>query len=103
MRPDRPLILAVALLAAGLGSIFGYCHGTAGVSAALPLAACSVHLCTTTTGPGALGGLLLIFLGSLLLLWSFLLSIVAQFRGLLSGRGTPPPPQPAIRSDRPAL
>jgi hypothetical protein len=86
MKADRPLILAVLLLAAGLGLIFGYCHGTVGVSAALPLSGASLAICTTTTGPGALGGFVLTVLGVLLLLWATFLAIVAQFRLIAPGR-----------------
>lgn len=101
MKPDRPLILAVVSLASGLGLVFGYCHGTAGVSAAFPLAGCSVHLCTTTNGPGALGGLALILLGALLLLWTCLLAIAAQFRGFVPGHRAPQRAESAPRSERP--
>ena len=85
MKPDRPLILSVLLLAAGLGLIFGYCHGSAGLTAALPISGASFNLCTTTTGPGAVGGFALMVLGLLLLIWSWLSAIVSQIR--LLGRG----------------
>lgn len=101
MKPDRPLIVAVLLLATGLGLVFGYCHGTAGVSAAYPLSSCSVGLCTTTTGPGALGGLALVLLGALLLIWTFVLAIFAQLRSLVPGRKTAQGPEPEARPDRP--
>lgn len=101
MKPDRPLILSVLLLAVGLGLVFGFCHGTAGVSAAYPFSGCSVNLCTTTTGPGALGGLMLVLLGALLLLWSFVLAIVAQFRLLVPGRKAAEWHEPTPRPDRP--
>ena len=80
MKPDRWLILAVIVLAAGLGLIFGYCHGTVGLNVALPISSASFNLCTTTTGPGSLGGFALTVLGALLLLWAFFCAIVSQIR-----------------------
>ncbi|MGA3135675.1 MAG: hypothetical protein ABSC88_06755 [Terracidiphilus sp.] len=93
MKPDRPLILSVLLLAAGLGLIFGYCHGSAGLTAALPISGASFNLCTTTTGPGALGGFALTMLGFLLLIWSLLCAIVSQIRLIGSGRKREEPPK----------
>ena len=81
MRADRPLISSVLCLAAGLGLIFGYCNGTAGISAAYPLTGASVNICTTTTGPGALGGVVLTALGALLLIWALLCAIVSLAGG----------------------
>lgn len=81
MRPDRPLIVSVLCLAAGLGLIFGYCNGTAGMSAAYPLSGASLNVAITTNGPGALGGVALTALGLLLLIWAFLAAIVSQIRG----------------------
>lgn len=102
MRPDRPLIAAVLLVALGLGIVFGFCHGTAGVNAAYPLAGCSFNICTTTTGPGALGGLLLVLIGALLLIWSFVLAIGTQIRMAMPGRKAQEwKQQPAPRPDRP--
>ena len=80
MKSDRPMILSVVLLAAGLGILFGYCHGTAGLSAAIPVSGASFNLCITTTGPGALGGFALTVLGVLLLLWAVFLAIVGEIR-----------------------
>lgn len=102
MRPDRPLIAAVLLLGFGLGLIFGYCHGTAGVNAAYPFSNCSVNLCTTTTGPGALGGLGLVLLGAVLLIWTFVLALVSQFRLLVPGQKARDWPERSPRPDRPA-
>jgi hypothetical protein len=80
LRSDRPLILAVLFLAAGLGVIFGYGNGTAGFNAAYPVSAASVALSITTIGPAAIGGLALTAIGLVLLIWSFLASIVGQVR-----------------------
>ena len=80
MKPDRPLILSVILLAAGLGIVFGYCHGTVGLNVAIPVSGASFILCTTTTGPGALGGFALTVLGVLLLIWALICSIIGEIR-----------------------
>lgn len=80
MRVDRLLIVSILCLGAGLGVIFGYCNGSVGVNAAWPIAGCALHIDTTTTGPGALGGLVLTALGALLLIGATLLAVVGQFR-----------------------
>jgi hypothetical protein len=51
------------------------------MSAAYPFSAATVNICTTTTGPGALGGVALTVLGVLLLIWALLCAIAGQFRG----------------------
>jgi hypothetical protein len=80
MKLDRLLIASVLCLSAGLGLIFGYCHGNVGANAGWPLGGCSLQICTTTTGPGALGGLALTVLGALLLLCAKLVAIFHQFQ-----------------------
>ena len=84
MRPDRPLICAVALLAAGIATIFTYCHGNSAFNAGYPFSACQLHLDLTTTGPAVLGGAALIALGLLLMAWALLAAIVSQIVGLFS-------------------
>jgi hypothetical protein len=79
MRADRPLIGAVLFLGAGLGLIIGYCHGTTGFNAAYPFTGSILHIDMTTTGPGVLGGLLLIMVGALFLVWAFLAALVSLF------------------------
>jgi hypothetical protein len=79
MRVDRPLIGAIVFLGAGLALIIGYCHGTTGFSAAYPFSGSVLHIDMTTTGPGVLGGLLLMVLGAFFLVWAFLASIVSLF------------------------
>ena len=85
MRPDRPLILSVLLMAAGLGLTIGYCTGNAGISPSFPLSGASLRLGLTTYGPAALGGPALTALGLVLLLWAWLCAILRQM-GLF---GTP--------------
>jgi hypothetical protein len=81
MRIDRPLVAAVISLGWGVGLIIGYCKGTTGLNAAYPFAGSMLHLDITTTGPGAIGGLALIAVGALLLLWSFIAALGTVFSG----------------------
>jgi hypothetical protein len=85
MRPDRPLILAVASLATGIGLIVGYCHGATSMNVAYPFTGSVLHVELTTYGPAVLGGFALTALGVLLLAWSVLAAFVHQI-GLLAGR-----------------
>ena len=78
MRPDRPLILAVASLATGVGLIVAYCQGATNMNLAYPFSGSILHLDLTTTGPGVLGGLALIALGLLLTAWAVLAAFVNQ-------------------------
>jgi hypothetical protein len=73
------LIGAVLFLGAGLALIIGYCHGTTGFSAAYPFSGSILHLEMTETGPGVLGGLLLMVIGALFLVWAFLAALVSLF------------------------
>jgi hypothetical protein len=84
MKPDRPLIISILLLAGGSVLIFGYANGTAGLSAALPITNSTLHVNVNTTGPAALGGIALLGIGVPLLLWSLLAAIVSQLM-LLGG------------------
>jgi hypothetical protein len=84
MRPDRPLIVAVAALAAGVGLLVLYCQGATSMNVAYPFSGSTLHIDMTTTGPGVLGGLALTALGLLLLLWSLLAAIVHQISLLAS-------------------
>ncbi|HUH64400.1 MAG TPA: hypothetical protein VLZ50_15445 [Terracidiphilus sp.] len=84
MKPDRPLIVSILFLAGGLTLIFGYANGTAGLSAAMPIANSTLHVNVNTTGPAALGGIALLGIGVLLLLWSLLGAVVSQLM-LLGG------------------
>jgi hypothetical protein len=79
MRADRPLIGAVVFLAAGLGLILGYCHGSTGFNAGYPLAGSTLHLDLTTTGPAVVGGMVCTAIGCLLLVWAFLAAVVSLF------------------------
>jgi len=80
LKPDRFVIASVLFLSWGLWLILGYCKGTAGISLGTPLSASSLNVSITSNGAGAPGGLALIALGVLLLIWALLWSIVGQFR-----------------------
>ncbi len=80
MKSDGPLILAVALVAAGLIVIFGYGIGSAGFNAAYPLSGANLQLSIATAGPAAVGGLALTALGLLVLLWALICSFAGLFR-----------------------
>jgi len=80
MKPDRLLILSVVFLAAGLGWILNYCHGTTGFNAAFPVAGTSLQVCLTTTGLPAMGGFVLTVIGVLLLIAALVAAIVAQVK-----------------------
>jgi len=85
MRPDRPLIGAVALLAGGIAAILVYCHGNTAFNAGYPFSGCKLHFDITTTGPAVLGGVALIALGLLLMAWALLVAIVSQIVRLFGG------------------
>ncbi|MGC1460953.1 MAG: hypothetical protein WA802_02050 [Terracidiphilus sp.] len=89
MRADRPLIASVVFLATGLSLVFGYCSGNSSVSAAYPLAASVLHFDITTSGPAALGGIALVGVGLLLLIWALLAAVVGQI-SLLAGNSRDP-------------
>jgi hypothetical protein len=91
MKPDRPLIVSILLLAGGLFLIFGYANGTAGLSAALPITNSTLHVNVNTTGPAALSGIALLGIGVLLLLWALLGAIVSQLMLLGGGYKGPEP------------
>ena len=78
MNTDRFLIASVACLALGLGLIFGYCHGTAGFSAAYPVAGASLQLSLTTAGLPAVAGFAFTVLGILLLIWALVDAVFRQ-------------------------
>jgi hypothetical protein len=78
MKPDRPLIGAVVFLATGVALILRYCQGTTAFNVAYPFSGSTLHIDLTTTGPAVLGGLFLIAIGVLFLLWSLVAAIVHQ-------------------------
>jgi hypothetical protein len=80
MRSDRPLIIAVLFLAAGLTLILSYGNGTAGFNAAYPVAGASLQLAITTIGPAAVGGVLLTAIGLVLLVWALICAFIGQIQ-----------------------
>jgi hypothetical protein len=89
MKPDRPLLGSILLLAAGLGLIFGYCNGTTSFSAAYPFSGSTLHIDLLTNGPAAVGGVVLTAFGLVLLLWAVLAAIVSQIGQLVSNSRAP--------------
>jgi len=87
MKSDGPLILAVLFLAAGLATIFGYGVGTGSFNAAFPLAAANLQMSISTAGPAAVGGMALLAIGLLLMVWSLAAAIVSLFVGFGTNRG----------------
>jgi hypothetical protein len=87
MRSDGPLILAVLSLAAGLTIIFKYGVGTAGFNAAYPVSGASLQMSISTAGPAAIGGMFLVALGLLLMLWAVIGAIAGQFVSFGTERG----------------
>lgn len=82
MKPDRPLIGSVLCLVLGLFITLWYCQGTAGLSAGFPVSSSTIHFTFTTSGPAALGGIVLTAIGVLLLIWSALVAIFGQLAQL---------------------
>jgi hypothetical protein len=82
MRSDRPLIVSILLLAAGLGLIIGYGNGSAGFNAAYPVSAANLQVAITTTGPAALGGLTLTVLGLLALIWALICAFIGPTQSI---------------------
>ena len=80
MKPDRTLIASILFLAGGLCMTFWYCQGTAGLSAGFPVASSTIHFSVTTSGPAALGGIVLTAVGVALLIWSSLVAIFGQIK-----------------------
>jgi len=80
MRADRWLLLAVLVLGCGLWALFAYCHGTAGLSFALPISGSSVSLDLKTMGAPVWFGIPLTALGLILFLVAIISAILAQFR-----------------------
>lgn len=79
MRPNVPLICAVLFLAAGLGLIIGYGQGTSSINMGYPIAASTVQVAITTTGPAVVGGVCLTALGLLLMIWALICAILDGF------------------------
>jgi hypothetical protein len=80
MRSDRPLIVSILLLAAGLTLIIAYCNGTAAFNAAFPVSGSTLQFALTTTGAAAVGGAALTAFGLLALLWALVAAIISQFQ-----------------------
>jgi hypothetical protein len=80
MKSDRLVIFAVLFLSVGVGLIFGYCHGSTGLSFSTSVAETKLAVDITTMGAPVLAGVPLIGLGALLLFLALIAAIVSQFR-----------------------
>jgi hypothetical protein len=77
--PLKPLLLiSVVLLAAGVGLLFAYCHGTTGATYGDSLSSASIHIDMTTTGWPVLVGLPLTLLGALLLVLAWIAALFTR-------------------------
>lgn len=80
MNSERSLIASVVFFLIGLGLIFGYCHGTIGVSGAYPIAGAALDVAIKTTGWPAVAGTAATLIGVVLLIVALVQAIVAQVR-----------------------
>ena len=85
MRADRPVLGAAVFLTAGLSVLFCYGSSGSGINAALPVANSNFYLNLTTTGPAAIGGVILTIIGILFLIWAIVAALVWHWR-LLTGQ-----------------
>ena len=80
MNSERTLIGSVIFLVTGLGLIFGYCHGTIGLSGAYPIAGAALEVSIKTTGLPAVLGVSAALIGVVLLIVAMVQAVVAQVR-----------------------
>lgn len=80
MNSERSLIASVVFLVTGLGLIFGYCHGTIGLSGAYPIAGAAVEVSIKTTGLPAILGVSATLIGVVLLIVALVQAVVTQVR-----------------------
>jgi len=87
MNCERSLIASIVFLATGLGLIFGYCHGTIGLSGAYPVAGAALELSIKTTGLPAITGVAATLIGVVLLIVALVQAVVGlvHFPGEKSG------------------
>lgn len=79
MKSDRLVIAAVLFLAAGLGLLFGFTHGTTGLSLGYPFSETRLHADLTTVGIPVLVGVPLVAAGAMLLFFALIAAIASQF------------------------
>jgi hypothetical protein len=76
MNCERSLIASIVFLATGLGLIFGYCHGTIGLSGAYPVAGAALEVSIKTTGLPAITGVAATLIGVVLLIVALVQAVV---------------------------
>ena len=78
MNCERSLIGSIIFLVTGLGLIFGYCHGTIGLSGAYPVAGAALDVSIKTTGLPAILGVTATLIGIVLLAVALVQAVVGQ-------------------------
>ena len=76
----RLVLAAGLLLASGLGVLFGYCNGRAGLSLASTLSSASVDVDVSATGVAALIGVGLTLLGAAAFILAWLVALFSRTR-----------------------
>ena len=80
MRTDRLLIDSLVLLVSGVWSLLEWCHGTAGLNVASPVAGTRLAIDLTSTGVPVLVGVPLVIFGLLFMVIALFAALLAQFR-----------------------
>jgi hypothetical protein len=79
MKISRFVIASVVFLVSGIWTILAYCHGTTGMSFAVPVQQSNLRVDFTTTGVAVAVGIPLVAVGLFLLAIALIASIVVQF------------------------
>jgi len=74
------LVISVICLAIGVGLIFGYCSGTAGLSFGDSLSGSTIHIDITTAGIPMLCGVVLTGGGTFLLVIAWVIAFIGLFQ-----------------------
>jgi uncharacterized membrane protein len=83
------VIVSIACLAIGVSLIFAYCNGTTNFQFAYPLSGASLHVDVTTTGVPALAGIMLTFVGAVLLIVTWFVAVFRRARADVETVETP--------------
>jgi hypothetical protein len=97
MRTDRWLIASLVLVVSGLWSLLEWCHGTAGLNVAFPVAGTKLSLDITSTGAPVLVGIPLVIFGLLFMLIALFAALLDQFRPhVRPSKPAEPTPSPSL-------